>query len=204
MNKEATKWDKVYDKAPEELPWFGLSFPPQVEGYLSGLDKTKLVLVTGCGAGDVVKRIEVKGFKQMIGTDISAKAIERAKSRFPGILCMVAATEELPIHNKLNGANVIDWLNLHQVQNIAAYIYSIGETAENVCIAWICDSNQQAFAKSYVHDGNIYYHDPKSVEKLFTEKDMTLKEQFDFSFNTNPAAGDMQVHKAIGQIYAKR
>ena len=205
LEADAAKWDKVYEQTePEKLPWFGHIFPPQVDTYLSGLNQSDFMLVTGCGAGDTVKILQVKGFSNIKGTDISTSAIEIAKKRYPDLDFESIATEDLIASKELKDINVIDWLNLHQVQSIEGYLSSLGTISKNLFIAWIYDSNKESFADSYVHDGKVYYHNPEIVQKILQEKGLTLKEQFDFSFSSNSQAAIVREHKAIGQIYERK
>lgn len=204
LNDARTKWNKVYEKEPEQLPWFGIDLPPEVERYLSGLDPDDLILVTGCGLGDVAKTLATKGFTQVLGTDISEVAIKKAKVRFPSLAFQTIATEEIPTLKKLRDVNVLDWLNLHQSSVIAGYIHALGKVAKNLCVVWIYDSSKDVFAKSYVHGGNIYYHKPTQVEKLLKEDGLVLGKQFNFKFTTNLQAGVVRRHNAVGQIYGKK
>ncbi len=204
LKGEQNRWNTVYNKNPEELPWFGLAFPKQVETYLSQLNKSSLILIPGCGFGDTVNKVLSLGFKNVLGTDISEKAIEMAQKRFPGVPFKVTRTEDLQSLIKSHSANVFDWLNMHQVADIKEYLQSLGGISNNLCLVWICESDKSGTpVKSYVHEGNIYYHDPASVQEILLQIGLSLKEQFTFTFTTNPLSGVVREHQAIGHIYAK-
>ncbi len=205
LDSESKKWNAVYEATePENLPWFGHSFPNEVEDYLKSLDPNDMILVTGCGVGDIAKTLSVKGFTQIIGTDISLSAINKAKSRFPGIAFETIATEEISLREKFRNVNVLDWLNLHQVKDIDEYLQSLGILAKNLCIVWIADSKDKSSAKSYVHSGNVYYHDASKVRVILESQGLILKSDFSFSFSSNPNAKVIRQHTAIGQIYERR
>jgi predicted TPR repeat methyltransferase len=200
---EQEKWDKVYTQTePELLPWFGHSFPAKVEDYLSALNRSDQLLVTGCGVGDVVKGLQVKGFNNIKGTDISKVAIERAQIRFPGLNFETIPTEELASRG-YKDVNTFDWLNLHQVKEVQKYLSSLGSISKSICLVWIYESNEQKFAQSYVHDGHVYYHSPEEVKKVLISYNLNLKKEFSFSFIGNPNGKIVREHKAICNIYER-
>lgn len=199
QNQNKERWETVYEKEPESLPWFGIDFPSEVKDYLSSLNKDEKIRVTGCGFGDVAKKISILGFKDVEGTDISEKAIERAKERFPGLNFKAMATESIA---EKESVNVLDWLNLHQIEAVKDYLWSLGNISKKLCIVWIWDE-KGVMAKSYVHHGNVYFHDPSVAQEILKGTNLILKKQFTFNFETNPLSGNVRVHKAIGQIYEK-
>ena len=202
LNSESAKWNKVYSEKPENLPWFGVSFPSEVQDFLSVLDQDDFLLVTGCGSGDTANALKSKGFTQISGTDISQTAIKIAKEKYSGITFETLATEEIPLREKIRNVNTIDWLNLHQVQHSERYLQALATVSKNLCIVWIYDPKEKKTVKSYVHQGDITMHDPKMVQEIIEVGGLKLKKQFDFSFTTNPN-NEVHEHKAVGQIYGK-
>ena len=205
IDVEKTKWNEVYTRNPEELPWFGLDIPVEVEDFLQQLNKGDLMVITGCGVGDTVKIVHTKGFKNVIGTDISSVAIEKAQKRFPGITFKVASTQEVGSKENIHDVNVFDWLNLHQISTdrLDTYLAGLTSIAKNLCLVWIYDSNEVESNKSYTHEGNIYYHNPVIVKKELKKKGLSIKKEFTFMFSTffNNVRRE---HVAVGQIYAKQ
>lgn len=197
--EQKSRWDNVYGKEPGLLPWFGIDFPKEVTEYLIDLNKKERIYITGCGCGDVVKRVSLMGFEDVIGTDISEKAIEISKKRFPDLHFKAIATELLPAQDC---SNALDWLNLHQIENIKDYLFALGKISKKLCLVWI-GGEKNTKAKSYVHEGFVYFHDPSEVEVVLREVGLVLIKQFVFNFTTNPSAGSIRTHGAIGQIYEK-
>ena len=202
LNSESAKWNNVYSERPENLPWFGVDFPAEVQAFLSVLDRDDFLLVTGCGAGGTADKLKSKGFAQILGTDISQTAIKIAKEKYSGIAFETLATEEIPLREKIKNVNTIDWLNLHQVQPCDKYLQALAAVSKNLCIVWIYNPEEKKAVKSYVHQGNISMHDPKVVQEIIETKGLKLKKQFNFSFTTNPNR-EVHEHKAVGQIYGK-
>lgn len=60
------------------------------------LKPTDKVLEVGCGIGSIVNYLTQKGYRNVIGTDISTEAIEYGKKKYPDIKLQVQAAEILP------------------------------------------------------------------------------------------------------------
>jgi len=205
LDAECQKWNQVYAQtAPEELPWFGLRFPEPVERYLSELNEAERLLVTGCGAGDVAYGLRSIGFRNILGSDISPTAIERARCRFPELEFEPLPTEELGARLPRASVHAFDWLNLHQVSPVEAYLAALRTVSRTLCVAWIRDAEDRGFAASYVHGGHVHYHDPEVVRSLLEQGELRLVEQFAFSFESNPKAKLIRQHAGVGQIYRRR
>ena len=169
-------WDAIYrNYSPSKLPWYGLSFPPQIDKFLEKLDKSDLIIVVGCGAGDTAAQIYNKGFTNILGTDISSEAIELAKKRFPDIKFQCIATEDL-YKQAYNDANIVDWLNLHQVPPtlLSKYLKSLNKLSKSLFLAYFYDPQRPDVQKSMITNGLIYNHKPALVKNLL--KDMKKKE----------------------------
>ena len=202
--KRILQWNKIYDEMPPDaLPWYGLAFPEEINDYLATLDKSRLMLVPGCGNGNTVDRLRQSGYQNLIGTDISPSAIRNARSRFKGIDFSVMATQDLSDYFQGGSANVFDWLNLHQIdpKNLESYLNSLGSVSNALIIAWICDEGEQR--PSYMAQASIVYnHSPEHVERILSGV-MTRTTEFKFSFSTNPKAKEERTHHAVGQIYVR-
>src|SRR5688572_7812837 len=75
-------WSQLYVEAKEEtLPWHFPALDPDVEGELKSL-KGRRILDVGCGLGNQAHLLSQRGYR-VLGTDVSAPAIERARARYP-------------------------------------------------------------------------------------------------------------------------
>ncbi len=105
MGSEYEKWNKIYRTYPlEELGWeLGRPRESLVELVESGKIKKGKVLDTCCGAGTNGIFLAKKGF-QVVGIDISSKAVEYAKKKAEQekvkIRFMVRNFLELPFNNE--------------------------------------------------------------------------------------------------------
>jgi hypothetical protein len=200
--KQLERWNKVYSNTSGVLPWTNISFSEGVKKYLSSLNKTESLLVPGCGTGETVNNLNEQGFEKILGTDISEEAINRAKKSFPQLTFKVMATEELTNEKQLEGSNVLDWLNLHQItpESLELYLSSLAEVAASLCITWIFHEGEEK-SRSYVHEGEVYFHNPANVSNILSVKGFKLRDQTKFQFTSR---GEKSVvHDAITQIYAK-
>jgi SAM-dependent methyltransferase len=205
LETQSKKWNQVYSQtSPEELPWFGLSFPEPVARYFSSLNEEERLLITGCGAGDVAYQLGSIGFQNVLGSDISPIAIERAKGRFPDFDFEAVATEHLDAHLPPASVNAFDWLNLHQVASVEGYLVALRAVSKALCVAWIRDSQDQDSGVSYVHGGSVHYHDPEKVRSVLEQGELSMVEQFAFNFESNPNAKVVRKHAGVGQIYRRR
>lgn len=93
MNKKlkahnhASAWfDDLYNEHKDKhrnIPWARLDVNPLLKSYLDEEPHHKSkALVIGCGLGDDAKALEVAGYK-VVAIDVSQKALELAKERFP-------------------------------------------------------------------------------------------------------------------------
>ncbi len=196
------KWNEVYEDESKILPWTGLSFSSVAEKYLNLLDKKECILVTGCGIGDTANNLYLRGFNKVIGTDISDVAIQRAQKTFPYISFKTIPTEKLDDDLKLVNVNTIDWLNLHQVEpeSLRPYILSLIGVSRSVCIAWIFHEGEEK-NKSYVHEGNIYFHNPKILLDLFIKHGFKLVDDGKTDFISSGV--NKVKHCIITQTYVK-
>jgi hypothetical protein len=201
--KQNARWDRVYEQDADKLPWTGIPFPKEVEVFFASLDRKDLLLVSGCGAGDTAGILSGKGFTQIVGTDISDRAISIAGSRFPNITFEAIPTQEIPIGDRYRDINSFDWLNLHQVADAVSYLEALAKISKSLCLVWIYEEGTEGDVKSYVHDGSIYMHDPARVRAMVEKAGLRLVREFRYSFSINPAASASKRHQAVGQIYAK-
>lgn len=76
-------WMSIYQSARESaLPWHFSSLDPDVEKELKKLgSKSNRILDAGCGLGHQADRMAELGF-EVVGTDISPSAVERAQINF--------------------------------------------------------------------------------------------------------------------------
>ena len=86
-HNHASAWfDDLYTKHKDEhsnIPWARLDVNPLLKSYLDEKQKhSGKALVIGCGLGDDAKALEVAGY-EVIAIDVSQKALELAKERFP-------------------------------------------------------------------------------------------------------------------------
>ncbi len=205
LTPEQEKWNKVYrETIAENLPWFGIDIPDEIIGFLSNLNKKELILITGCGAGDFAKKMSESGFSNLLATDVSSVAIEKAKERFPDLNFRNISTEDICNDESIKNVNVIDWLNLHQISSPEGYLNSLGKISKNLYIVWIHDSDDSKSAKSYVHEGNIYYHSPILVKNILEKNGLSLKQETRSSFKNNSNVKESHIHNAIGQIYDRK
>jgi hypothetical protein len=204
QNQEKSKWDEVYERKPEQLPWFGLEFHEQVNTFLNKLDKKDLLVVPGCGVGDSVHKLQEQGFENLLGTDISAKGVQVASERFPSISFKNIPTQNLA-QEGLKDVNVLDWLNMHQVspEDITGYLESVRDISKNVCLVWIYEPGQGEVKKSFVHKGNIYFHSPEMVSEIMTTQHK-LMDSFEFVLGKNPHLPNTPTLYCVGQTYERK
>jgi hypothetical protein len=202
-NSQADRWNAIYSDKARKLPWINIPFPSEIETYLKALPRNVSLLVPGCGTGEIVEKLSTDGFTQIIGTDISSKAIERGRSNFPHLTLEPIPTEELVNQVRFLDSFVFDWLNLHQVpaSALTVYMHSIGRISKSLCIAWIYEGDAEK-QPSYVHEGEIYFHNPTTISELLLAQNLHLKMEGGFSFTST---GDTPTqHKAIFQIYERK
>jgi len=199
---QSEKWNEVYEDESKILPWSSLSFSDIVERYLSLLDKEEYVLVTGCGIGDTANNLYLRGFNKVIGTDISEVAIQRAQKAFPSISFKTIPTEKLGVDLKLVNVNTIDWLNLHQIgpESLSPYLLSLIGISKSICIAWIFHEGEEK-NKSYVHEGDIYFHSPAIILELFRMHGFKLVDEGKSDFVSSGV--NKVMHSIITQTYVK-
>jgi hypothetical protein len=203
LTEQSKRWDKVYQTKNGVLPWSGISFSEGVDRYLDSINKDDLLLIAGCGIGETVDRLNKKGFHKIVGTDISEEAINQARDLFPDLDFKIEPTEDLKNNTDLLDSNVLDWLNFHQISPdaITPYLSSMAAIAKTICISWIYHEGEEK-NRSYVHEGEVYFHNPNMVANVLSSVGFSLKEQSGFIFNSNGLEKNT-VHNAITQIYAK-
>lgn len=201
-NEQLKRWNTVYDKNKGILPWTGINFSEEVNEYLRSLNKDELLLVSGCGTGETVNNLNEQGFNRIVGTDISKEAINRAKESFPQLNLKVVPTEELKNEEEFKDSNVFDWLNLHQItpESLSDYLSSLAVVAKSICISWIYHEGEEK-SRSYVHEGEVYFHNPIIISGLLGKSGFKLKKQMKFEFTSK--ADKPVIHHAITQFYAK-
>lgn len=202
LHEQSERWNKVYRNGSEMLPWTNVAFSGGVKKYLSSLNKDELLLIPGCGTGETVKNLSGQGFSKIVGTDISEEAINRARKSLPQLTFKVTPTENLRDEKSLSSSNVLDWLNLHQIapESLEQYLSSLAKVATSLCITWIFHEGKEK-SKSYVHEGEIYFHNPVDVSSSLSIKGFRLQDQSGFQFTSH---GEKPVlHDAVTQIYAK-
>ena len=201
-DQQSERWNKVYGNKSVALPWTNIPFPEGVKKYISSLNKDESLLVSGCGTGETVNNLNEQGFNKVVGTDISKEAINRAKESFPQLNLKVIPTEELKNEEEFKDSNVLDWLNLHQItpESLSDYLSSLAMVAKSICISWIYHEGEEK-SRSYVHEGEVYFHNPIIISGLLGKFDFKLQEQTKFEFTSK--ADKPVIHHAITQIYAK-
>lgn len=195
-------WDKVYSKYnPTQLPWFNIKFPKEVLKQVYALDKSKTILVPSCGAGDTANTFYNMGFKNVIGTDISEKAISTAKKRFPKLKFETVETGSL-YKKGYADVNVFDWVNLHHItkKNLKPYLLSLQRICDVLILTYIFEPELGKIRESYITGGIVYNHNPKDIIKILNK--LVLQNQFKFTFKINPKFGK-RTHRAITLVFKK-
>jgi len=201
-HKQSERWNKVYRNTSGNLPWTNIPFSVGVKAYLESLTKDEPLLVSGCGTGETVNNLYKQGFDKITGTDISKVAINQAKKSFPQITFRVIPTEDLKNDEQLKGSNVLDWLNLHQItpESLEEYLSSLGDVAATLCISWIFHKGEEK-SRSYIHEGEVYFHNPATISDLLAKSGFKLQDQTEFRFTSS--SDKPVIHDAVTQIYAK-
>ncbi len=196
-------WDNVYQKySPDKLPWTNIIIPTKVMNILNKFNKQHLLIMPGCGTGESVNQVRTKGFKNLVGTDISNISIEKAKKSFNKLDFRPLPTEI--INQEINfPANSFDWLNLHQInfQDLKKYLESLEKISEKLLITYIYEPFKGEKRESYITGDYVYNHNPKNVELML--KKMLLLEKFDFEFEINPEFGK-EKHKAVALYFERK
>ncbi|MEK6858410.1 MAG: methyltransferase domain-containing protein [Nanoarchaeota archaeon] len=199
------KWNKVYkNRPPTELPWYGVPFLEHIRPFLDTLKKSELIILVGCGVGDTVDKLHKEGFTNIIGTDISSEAIEKAKKRFPHLSFKYIGTEQLSKEN-YREANVIDWLNFHQIQPelIAAYLGSLAKISKSLYIAYFYDPQHPYSRSSMVTGDLVYNYEPQQVANLL--KGIEKTQESVFYVEPKKVVGRLgDKLRAVAQIYRKK
>lgn len=86
-HNQASEWfDELYTEHKDQhdnIPWARQAVNPLLETYVHDQKEHKgKALVIGCGLGDDAKALEEAGY-DVLAIDVSAKALELAKERFP-------------------------------------------------------------------------------------------------------------------------
>lgn len=203
MNCKET-WDAVYkNRTPDQLPWYGIPFLDHINPYLRSLEKTDLLIVTGCGVGDTADKLYREGFSNILATDISSEAIITAQKRFPHIRFRCFGTEELS-KKGYKDANVIDWLNLHQInpELVSAYVSSLNKISKSLFLAYFHNPEEPSSRKSAVTGALVYNYNPLFIDKMLPN--LEKKEEFIFYVSPNKVVGRLADKlRAEAHIYRK-
>jgi len=197
-------WDEVYkNRVPNELPWYGVPFLAHVDQFLETLDKSELLIVSGCGVGDTADQLYQQGFTNIIATDISSEAIAIAQKRFPHIQFKCIGTEKL-FEEGFNNVNVIDWLNLHQIKPelVSDYIGSLNKISKSLFLSCLYDSKMPYSRESMITGALVYNYDPVFITKMIG--DMNKVEEGVFYIAPKKVAGRLgDSLRAVAQVYRK-
>jgi SAM-dependent methyltransferase len=188
-------WDSVYDRwSPEELPWFGVTFPVDLAEAHSMVGKLSRVLVTGCGAGDVVAQLFDAGYRNVIGADLSAKGIAHARRRF-GDRCFVVGSTEGLAASGWHVDVVLDWLVLHHItpERLIAYLSALACLGDTVLVGWLCGDVEQTVPSSVKPDGVVYWHALERVLSAMPRHAVRMSHRFDIAIN--PAFAGLAIHQ---------
>lgn len=201
MKDKKEIWDKVYSKySKSELPWHKLTPPKEILEKLSTFKKDETMLVPGCGTGESIEILRKMGFQEIIGTDISDIAVQKAKEIFPNIKFENTPTEEL--HKKISNTNTLDWLNLHQIpsEDLHKYLKSLQEISNNLILTYIFEPEKGEIRDSYITGDKVYNYKPEKIIEILNK--MKAEKVLNFEFQINPKFGDAK-HKAVAIFFSK-
>jgi hypothetical protein len=196
-------WDRVYNEiSDEKLPWKNIKLPKKIFQKIDSLDKNKLIIITGCGTGDILKQINNLGFKKIIGTDISKKAIDIAKTKNPKYKFRKLKTQDL--YKKFSNINVFDLFVLHHIskEELKKYIYSLDVACDTILIVFFINPAVSQEKSNVKRESNIFYHNPDKISRLFNCH--ALADEFKFRVSTNPMFGKKLIFRAVCQYYLKK
>ncbi len=84
-----TEWDSVYAGDVRSLPWYSEALDEDVRRALSSRRIRKgIFLDIGTGPGTQAAALSARGFT-VLGTDVSPKAVQKARRRFPRVMFIV-------------------------------------------------------------------------------------------------------------------
>ena len=196
------EWEKVYSENQySDLPWFGLKPPKQLREFVKQLPKSELVLITGCGVGDIVNYVYGLGFHNILGTDISSEAIKIARLRFPKLRFEVKKTEELPKDCK-NKANTIDLYVVHHIEpnDLEKYVSALEVISKNLLVCFFYDERQPlASVSSVKKKQSLYNYNPDFVASLF--KTMKRSKEDFYDLETKLKSGKKLKFRVVAQSY---
>src|SRR5262245_15968709 len=86
-------WDRAADGRVE------FTAPLQEDAFCELVSRDSRILDVGCGYGRIFGKLIEKGFSRLVGIDVSAKMIERARELHPLIDFRVQANAELAFDN---------------------------------------------------------------------------------------------------------
>jgi hypothetical protein len=192
------EWDSIYEKEHKKLPWFNLPFSKELVSLVDNFEKDKKLIVTGCGTGDTLDKLNKLGFKNLQGCDISKNAIKIAKNIFPMFDFKISKTEDI----KERHSNFFDQYILHHIPSsgIKKYVENLDKIGEKIVCVFLYGSGKTRKSIIKKHS-DVYHHNPKEIEKLF--KTHKLIEQVSYSIIPN-VPGKKIKYTAIAQYYIKR
>jgi len=113
-------WDKFYEKPLEKIPWQNV----QADWFKKLVDNKTITgssaVDLGCGTGQKSIYLAKNGFSEIVGVDISEKAISIAKhnAEKESVYCQFIcadATEWTFVDNSKTFDFILDWANLHGI-----------------------------------------------------------------------------------------
>jgi len=203
MAKE--EWERAYGQIDhKKLPWYNIQLPKALLEFVKIINKKDLLLITGCGTGDTVFRLWKKGFKNIIGFDISNNAIKIAQKDYPQIKFYAYKTQDIAQKLGLKNANVADLNVLHHQKHgveVKKYVDQLKKLSKNLCLAYFYEPDIKEIKSGIKEKEAIYIHDPSQVEKLF--EPMKKVKEFRYEMDVAPKMFDKKYIHAVGQIYGK-
>jgi ubiquinone/menaquinone biosynthesis C-methylase UbiE len=170
MNKKVI-WEKVYEKPLDKIPWENAQFDWIKELIDNGMIKGKTFLDLGCGSGSKTLYLAEKvEFEEIIGVDISEKAIEIAKSRniknskfFAHDAC------DLSFLGDKKFDFILDWANIHGIpkEKIEKYIEEINNHSKIGTLLLV-----RSFSKENSGDASFMNMPDNITVHLFSKEDI--------------------------------
>ncbi len=165
-------WDQAYSKTI--LPWDGIQIIPEIYNYLDNISGIEKILVTGCGTGATAEMIRKKGY-HVIGTDLSQIPLNTAKERYPHISFSHLPNERL-VEEGFESDATLDWMNMHQVENIEHYLKSLSKTSNHLLLSYLYDPKIK-IRNSVVAEKKVWAHNPLIIESIL-DMEKTLQHDF--------------------------
>lgn len=114
ITKEQNRWEDVYSFGRERLPWLENPLPTEIlQDFINHLQSDHKILDYGCGDGLLTDFLIQGGFKNILCSDISRKALDMVLQRHSAVKVVRANEPSEIIEKPFDG--ILVWGVMHHV-----------------------------------------------------------------------------------------